>query len=61
MLWQCVNRERWLVYQRAWKDFYKANVEFFEDLGSPGGAAKLGPQDFDAALLASVPPQEHEH
>ena len=24
MLWQCVNRERWLVYQRAWKDFYKA-------------------------------------
>ena len=25
-----------------WKDFYKANVEFFEDLGSPGGAAKTG-------------------
>jgi hypothetical protein len=24
MLWQCVNRERYLVYQRAWKDFYKA-------------------------------------
>ena len=25
-----------------WKDFYKANVEFFDDLGSPGGAAKIG-------------------
>jgi len=27
-----------------WKDFYKANVEFFDDLGSPGGAAKIGKQ-----------------
>src|SRR5215207_5501316 len=25
-----------------WKDFYNANVEFFSDLGSPGGAAKTG-------------------
>jgi cytochrome c oxidase subunit 2 len=25
-----------------WKDYYKANVEFFDDLGSSGGAAKLG-------------------
>ncbi|MFM8291057.1 MAG: hypothetical protein ACKOC4_05075 [Planctomycetia bacterium] len=24
MLWQCVNRERYLVYQRPWKDFYRA-------------------------------------
>ena len=24
MLWQCVNRERYMVYQRAWKDFYRA-------------------------------------
>jgi len=24
MLWQCVNRERYLVYQRAWKDFYRS-------------------------------------
>jgi hypothetical protein len=24
LLWQCVNRERYLVYQRAWKDFYRA-------------------------------------
>src|SRR6185312_5850032 len=25
-----------------WADYYKANVEFFDDLGSPGGAAKVG-------------------
>jgi ferredoxin len=23
-----------------WKDYYKANVDFFEDLGSPGGASR---------------------
>ena len=23
MLWQCVNRERYSMYQRAWKDFYR--------------------------------------
>ena len=44
-----------------WKDFTAANAEFFADLGSPGGAAKLGAQTFDAALLATVPPQEHDH
>ena len=25
-----------------WKDYYKVNVDFFEDLGSPGGASKTG-------------------
>ena len=25
-----------------WSDYYKANVEFFDDVGSPGGAAKVG-------------------
>jgi hypothetical protein len=24
MLWRCVNRERYAVYQRAWKNFYRA-------------------------------------
>ena len=24
LLWQCVNRERYLVYQQAWKAFYRA-------------------------------------
>ena len=26
----------------VWADYYKANVEFFDDIGSPGGAAKVG-------------------
>ena len=25
-----------------WKDYTKANADFFEELGSPGGAAKIG-------------------
>ena len=25
-----------------WKEYYKVNVDFFADLGSPGGAAKAG-------------------
>src|SRR5262249_58801541 len=28
-----------------WKDYYTANVDFFEDLGSPGGASKIGKID----------------
>jgi NAD-dependent dihydropyrimidine dehydrogenase PreA subunit len=43
-----------------WKDFYKANVEFFEDLGSPGGAAKVGKIHKDHPVVAALPPQEHE-
>ena len=35
-----------------WKDYYNANVEFFDDLGSPGGAAKLGVIDKDHPLIA---------
>ena len=38
-----------------WKDYYKANVEFFDDLGSPGGAAKLGMIDKDHPLVAALP------
>src|SRR6266571_1257255 len=44
-----------------WKDFYKANVEFFEDLGSPGGAAKVGKINKDHAVVAALPPQGDEH
>ena len=43
-----------------WKDFYKANVEFFDELGSPGGASKLGKINKDHPLVAALPPQEHE-
>ena len=40
-----------------WKDYYNANVDFFDDLGSPGGAAKLGEIDKDHPLVAALPPQ----
>jgi ferredoxin len=43
-----------------WKDFYKANVEFFDDLGSPGGAAKLGKIEKDHPIVAALPPQAVE-
>ena len=38
-----------------WKDYYTANVDFFDDLGSPGGAAKLGVIDKDHPLIAALP------
>lgn len=41
-----------------WSEYTPANAEFFEDLGSPGGAAKLGLIANDAALVKSLPPQE---
>ena len=43
-----------------WKDYYDANVHFFDDLGSPGGAAKMGVIDKDHPLVAALPPQEHD-
>ncbi len=39
------------------KDYKDAMVEFFNDLGSPGGAAKLGPQAKDSSLVSALPPQ----
>ena len=44
-----------------WKDYYNANVEFFSDLGSPGGAAKLGKIHKDHPLVAALPPQGEGH
>jgi NAD-dependent dihydropyrimidine dehydrogenase PreA subunit len=41
-----------------WKDYYAANVDFFDDLGSPGGAAKLGVIEKDHPFIAALPPQE---
>ena len=38
-----------------WKDYYDANVDFFDDLGSPGGAAKMGVIDKDHPLIAALP------
>jgi NAD-dependent dihydropyrimidine dehydrogenase PreA subunit len=43
-----------------WAPFTAANAEFFEGVGSPGGAAKTGASDRDAASVAALPPQEHD-
>ena len=37
-----------------WKDYYTANVDFFDDLGSPGGAAKMGEIDKDHPFIAGA-------
>jgi NAD-dependent dihydropyrimidine dehydrogenase PreA subunit len=44
-----------------WKDYTNANYEFFEDLGSPGGAAKVGKIDKDATFVLAQPPDLNEH
>ena len=43
-----------------WTGFTAANAEFFEGVGSPGGAAKAGAADRDAAIVTALPPQEHD-
>jgi len=40
-----------------WAEYYTANVEFFDDIGSPGGAAKVGVFAKDHRIVASLPPQ----
>ena len=40
-----------------WTDYSKINTEFFVELGSPGGASKVGPVLNDHADVAALPPQ----
>ena len=44
-----------------WKEYYDANVHFFDEIGSPGGASKIGKIDKDATFVAAQPPREAEH
>ncbi|MDR1851871.1 MAG: ferredoxin family protein [Propionibacteriaceae bacterium] len=37
--------------------YTKINADFFEEIGSPGGAARQGAFDFDAPEVAALPPQ----
>jgi NAD-dependent dihydropyrimidine dehydrogenase PreA subunit len=41
-----------------WRDSQAANAGFFDDLGSPGGAFKVGVLAHDHPLIAALPPQE---
>ena len=40
-----------------WKGFYRVNVEFFDDLGSPGGASRVGKIHLDHPAVAALPRQ----
>jgi NAD-dependent dihydropyrimidine dehydrogenase PreA subunit len=40
-----------------WKDYQKINADFFEELGSPGGASKVGKVGKDHPTVAALPPQ----
>lgn len=40
-----------------WADFLPANAGFFEGIGSPGGAARVGPIAKDDPLIEELPPQ----
>jgi hypothetical protein len=40
-----------------WSEYYKANVEFFSEIGSPGGAAKVGLIKSDHSVITALPPQ----
>ena len=40
-----------------WKEFSRVNAEFFDDLGSPGGASALGKIHKDHPAIAGLPPQ----
>ena len=40
-----------------WKDYYRANVEFFDEVGSPGGAAKVGVIHRDHPVVEALPLQ----
>ena len=41
------------------KHYYGVNVDFFANIGSPGGASNVGRIGWDHPLVASLPPQQH--
>jgi NAD-dependent dihydropyrimidine dehydrogenase PreA subunit len=41
-----------------WQDYQGANAGFFDDLGSPGGAFKVGAVAHDHPLIAALPSRE---
>ena len=44
-----------------WSDYTQANVDFFDELGSPGGASKVGATDHDPSFIKALPPQGEGH
>jgi NAD-dependent dihydropyrimidine dehydrogenase PreA subunit len=44
-----------------WRDYTAANADFFDTLGSPGGAAKVGRTENDPDFIRNLPPQGEGH
>jgi len=40
-----------------WSQYTQINADFFAELGSPGGAAKVGQTDNDPQVVKDLPPQ----
>ena len=43
-----------------WEPYVNANVDFFDDLGSPGGASKVGKVANDSPFVKALPPMNTE-
>ena len=43
-----------------WSDYLRANVDFFNELGSPRRRQKTGVQDYDDPMIAALPPQNQD-
>jgi NAD-dependent dihydropyrimidine dehydrogenase PreA subunit len=43
-----------------WKAFTEANAGFFSEIGSPGGASKVGITHSDAPIVSALPPKSAE-
>ncbi len=41
------------------KDYYRVNVDFFQNIGSPGGASRVGKIHQDHPIVAAMPYQPH--
>ena len=44
-----------------WGEYTRANVDFFNDLGSPGGASKVGKTGTDDPFVTALPPMGEGH
>ena len=43
-----------------WKDYYTANVDFFNDLGSPAVPPRWARSTRTTPFIEALPPQEHD-
>ena len=44
-----------------WSEYYEANVDFFKNIGSPGGAQRSGVFDFDHEVVERQPEDINDH